>query len=292
MGIPAEVTARVRLRRRRAAAVLLAAAGFGFFVGADLAREGTNENPASAVREAGSTVSGATAARRFAAIRQGRIAFSITDSRGGHADLDGGGSYVAASTSKVLLLAADLDRALRAGEPVADERAALLSQMIRESDNDAANEVYADVGDPGMRAVARKAGMDDFLIGPTRIASCRCAAVRWARAQVTANDLARLMGRLDRVLPARDAAFGRGLLASVIPSQRWGTPQVAEPRWRVLFKNGVRITPAGVLVHQAARLEGRDGRVISLAVLTDGSPSEAYGHATVRGIAQRLLNAA
>jgi hypothetical protein len=41
-------------------------------------------------------------------------------------------------------------------------------------------------------------------------------------------------------------------------------------------------------VHQAALLE-RDGRRISLAILTSGEPSMSYGEATLAGIAARVL---
>jgi hypothetical protein len=41
-------------------------------------------------------------------------------------------------------------------------------------------------------------------------------------------------------------------------------------------------------VHEAARFE-RGGQHFSLAVLTDGNPSHAYGTATLRGVAARLF---
>jgi D-alanyl-D-alanine dipeptidase len=64
---------------------------------------------------------------------------------------------------------------------------------------------------------------------------------------------------------------------------------VSAPRgWSTFFKGGWRGTEHGRLLHEAALLE-RGGRRISLAVLTDGNPSHAYGTATLRGVARRIL---
>ena len=55
------------------------------------------------------------------------------------------------------------------------------------------------------------------------------------------------------------------------------------------FKGGW--LPDHALVHQVAELSERDGpRELSIAVLTDSQPSFEYGIASVRGIADRLLD--
>jgi hypothetical protein len=78
----------------------------------------------------------------------------------------------------------------------------------------------------------------------------------------------------------------------VAPFQSWGIPEVARPHgWIPYFKGGWRPDRSGQLVHQAGLLE-RGSRRIAIAVLTDGSPSESYGHETIRGITQRLLGQA
>jgi hypothetical protein len=74
----------------------------------------------------------------------------------------------------------------------------------------------------------------------------------------------------------------------VVSEQRWGIPAAAGEHWNVRFKGGWRSTDLGELTHQAAEVR-RDADRISIAVLTDGQPSQAYGQETVRGVADRLL---
>ena len=57
----------------------------------------------------------------------------------------------------------------------------------------------------------------------------------------------------------------------------------------VLFKGGWLPDETGAWrVHQIAKVE-RGGRELSVAVMTDGNPSQPYGEDTVRGVAARLL---
>ena len=80
------------------------------------------------------------------------------------------------------------------------------------------------------------------------------------------------------------------MLRSLVPEHRWGLPRAARGEWTVHAKGGWRETGSGQLVHQGAWL--RDGRrELSVAILTDGQRSRAYGIRTVRGVADRLLAA-
>jgi len=110
----------------------------------------------------------------------------------------------------------------------------------------------------------------------------------WADARLTARDQARLFMRIDRLAPKRHRAYLRRLLGSIVPWQHWGIAPVAPVAQRrgfhIMFKGGWRAR----IAHQVALLE-RDGTRISLAVLTSGSPSSAYGRATEAGIAERVL---
>ena len=146
--------------------------------------------------------------------------------------------------------------------------------MITESDNDAAETIYASFGDLGLQAVAQAAHMHNFL-GVGALFESR----------ITAADQVRLFMRIDRLVPERHRAYARALLSGIIGPQRWGIAPVARARhFTVFFKSGWRKE----IEHQVALLE-RFGRRIALAVLTSGE-SAADGRATEAGIASRVLS--
>jgi beta-lactamase class A len=212
----------------------------------------------------------------YAQQRTGIVSVAVIDSdrrlHGWHAER----TYVSASVVKSMLLAAELER-LRAGGLELDETTrALLEGMITWSDNEAADAIYARVGDEGLYDVAQAAGMRDF--------SC---AGHWSAAQISARDMAGFMFQLDDMLVGPNAGFAKGLLAGIVKEQRWGIPDGIGSGWNVYFKGGWRATELGQLVHQVALLE-RNGNRIAIAVLTDGQPTQADGVETLRGVAGRL----
>jgi hypothetical protein len=176
-----------------------------------------------------------------------------------------------------MLLVAYLDQIAEDDLPLTSSHRASLDAMIQRSDNASARVIYGHVGDAALYRLAAEAEMMRFDVFGD-----------WTGARITAADQVRLFARIDTLMPAEYRGYARRLLASVVPSQAWGIPEVSRPRWMTLFKGGWRHTSRGHLVHQVARLERRDLSV-AIAVLTDGNPSEAYGRATIRGIAARLL---
>jgi hypothetical protein len=218
-------------------------------------------------------------ARKYAGERGGLVSFAVIDSRGRLRGEDMERQYSAASVVKAMVLAAELRRLANEGTSVDEGTDSLLSAMIRYSDNEAADAIYARVGDEGMNAVAERAGMTGFTI-----------AGHWGNAQITAGDMARFFAELDEMFPGRHVEYAQSLLASVIPSQSWGIPVAADEEWAARFKGGW--LPDHALVHQAAELRERGGpRQISMAILTDEQPSHEYGVETLEGVAARLLGA-
>jgi beta-lactamase class A len=217
------------------------------------------------------------AATRFARSRAGLVSFAVVDSTGRVRGRRANVPYPSASVVKAMLLVSYLRQAAWGRLPLDHGSLRELTSMIVVSDNDAATHVYARIGgDPMLDALAETAGMRSFSVRGY-----------WSSAEITARDEAVLFSRLNALVPPRHRALARRLLSSIVRDQRWGIPHAAHG-WHVFFKGGWGPDASGQLVHQVALLE-RGGTSLALAVLTDGNPSEAYGRATIEGIAARLL---
>jgi Beta-lactamase enzyme family len=225
------------------------------------------------------SASGVRDAKQFVETRDGLVSFAAIDSRGRPHGVAEDRRYVSASVVKALLLAAELQRLESADAEIDELTRTTLTQMITISDNDAADAIYARVGDAGLYAVAKRTGMRDFTVSGY-----------WANSQITAADMAAFMWNLDKAVPAGKREFGLSVLADVIPQQSWGIPEAAGPHWDVRFKGGWRSTELGELVHQAAALRHEDGTRTTVAVLTDAQPTPTYGIESVRGVAERVLD--
>jgi hypothetical protein len=217
-----------------------------------------------------------TAASAFLAARAGRTAFAVIDSSGHLSGLHLREHFETASVIKVMMLVAFLQMRSAQGRELSSADRALLYPMIHISDNDAASAVYSIVGAAAVSRVAQEAGMRDYAPG----------IGWWAFAQTSAADQARFFFMLDRLIPARFYPYARGLLDGIEPSQSWGVPPVARPRWQVFFKTGA--LPSQGLFNEVARLE-RPGTTFTIAVLTDGDPSMSYGEETIEGVTRALL---
>ena len=217
------------------------------------------------------------AARRFVARRAGVRSFALIDSRGRLYGYAPRRTYVSASVTKAMLLVAYL-RHIGRRPPTAEEKG-LLGPMITVSDNDRADGVYARVGDAGLLRVARRAHMRHFA-----------AAGYWASARITALDQARFFLRVDQMVPKRNRAYARRLLASIVSYERWGFSRyAARAGYRAFFKGGWRSTASGRLVHEVALFQHGRTR-FAMAVLSDGNPTHDYGTETLRGVAARIFD--
>ena len=209
--------------------------------------------------------------RDYARGRAGTVGFAVVEPGGKLRGLNVNHWFYSASVVKAML-ALEVVREARRRSLTGTERA-LLHPMITVSDNAAASAVYRRVGGAGLYRVARAARMTHFAdVG------------NWADAHITPADQARLFLRIDMMAPKRHRNYLRGLLASIVPSQRWGIAPVAAARdFRIMFKGGWRTN----LSHQVALLE-RDRQRMALAVLTSGA-ADGYGRVTETGVAERIL---
>lgn len=164
----------------------------------------------------------------------------------------------------------------------------LATSMITASDNNAASALWAEVGHARMQHFLNLARMTETILGPGGY---------WGLTQITARDeltLLRLLTKSNAVLSDASRSFELGLMARVIPSQRWGVPAGAPKGVTVHVKNGwLPRATRGWRVHSIGAFNG-DGRDYMIAVLTDNNPTMAYGVATIQAIARvmhRDLNA-
>jgi Beta-lactamase enzyme family len=216
-------------------------------------------------------------AAHYLAGREGRKAFAVIDSRGRLAGVHLHEHFHSASVVKSMLLATYLRMLASKKRGLDDTARGLLYPMIHSSDNDAASAVLAIVGEQRLDRLARAARMRDYEPGGST----------WGFTEVSAADLARFFYRLGALIPPRFLAYARWLLSNIEPSESWGIPAVARPRYRVFFKGGWLPEVEG-LVNQVARLEGH-GSKLAIAVLSTGDPSMAYGERTIEGVTARLL---
>jgi hypothetical protein len=216
------------------------------------------------------------AAKRYALHRHGVIAFAVrtpTRAWGWHAYQ----TFPSASLVKAILLVAYLDRSSVRSRPLRGADRALLTPMIRRSDNDAASRVLAIDGPWAVYAVARRAGMRRF----------RLVMGTWGFSRVDAADQSRFFLHIDRLVAPRHRAYAMRLLNTITPVQRWGIARVRPSGWRLYFKGGWG-SGTGWVDHQTALLTRGDQRV-SLSILTFEDGSHTYGMQTEQGIAVRLL---
>jgi beta-lactamase class A len=216
------------------------------------------------------------AAARFLDARAGRTSFAVVDSTGRLYGARLHEHFQTASVVKVMMLVAYLQmlNAQHRGLHAADT--SLLYPMIHISDNSAASAVLAIAGQRALARVARESGMSDYAPG----------VGWWAYTQTSAADQARFLFALEQLIPPRFYGYARGLLSGIEPSQSWGIPPVARPRWQVFFKTGA--LPSEGLFNEVARLE-RPGLTFTVAVFTSGDPSMSYGEQTIQGVAAALL---
>jgi beta-lactamase class A len=217
-----------------------------------------------------------TAAIGYNDTRRGDIAFAVrTDHRfyGYRPD------HVewSASVVKAMLMVAYLDRPQVAARDLTAYDRSLLDPMITLSDNTAASRVDAIVGDGGLDALGARIGMTHF----------RAVSPIWGETQITAADQTRFFLHIDSYIVPRHRAYAMHLLASIVPSERWGIGEVAPKGWRLYFKGGWGYG-TGLLDHQVVLLTRGCARV-AIAVLTMHDGSHAYGKESLKGIFARLL---
>ncbi|WBB61111.1 serine hydrolase [Streptomyces sp. WMMC500] len=200
----------------------------------------------------------------------------------------GKGAFDTASIVKVDILAAlllqaqDEGRALSAGQ---EKRAAA---MIRSSDNDATDALWAEIGGgAGLDEANRRLGLTGTEPGD---------GGTWGLTQTTASDQLALLEAVygDGGSPLSDDSrhYVEKLMTTVVGDQRWGVSAAADDAGEAALKNGWLPRSATGLwdVNSIGRVEHR-GHTLLVAVLSDGHASYRAGIDVVENVTTAAANA-
>ena len=189
-----------------------------------------------------------------------------------------------ASIVKVDILATLLHDEQVAHAPMDAITRELATEMIEDSDNDAAQALYVQVGQaPGLAAFNALVG----LTGTT-------PNWAWGFTDTTSLDqarLVRLFAAPNRILTDASRSFGLGLMRHVVADQDWGVSAGPSPSVRIALKDGWYPTALGDWqVNSIGWVDGA-GRDYVLAVLTKDNATMGYGVETIEEVATRVWQA-
>jgi beta-lactamase class A len=259
-------------RRRLLGLVALAPACLGFGLAPGVA--------GAHASEAANNPFARQALRSWLAGRQGEITAAVYDIETGQEYLlNPQDTEKTASTIKVDILATALHLAQLQHHPLPGNEAAAAVPMITQSDNDAAEDLYDDIG--GWNAI----GPFNSSIGMTH--TTPNAQGYFGETYTTAADQITLLKQV--MLPGGELSvasrqYEYELMRHVISSQRWGITGGVPSTATVAIKNGWLPESTGWHVNSIGRVQG-DGRDYLIAVYTSFDSSWAYGIDTIERIA-------
>jgi hypothetical protein len=197
--------------------------------------------------------------------------------------------FYAASAIKATILGALLRMAQEQGRHLTATERSRAWLMITQSNNDAATELWDEVGMRRMQHFLNLAKMKQTVL-----------AQAWGLSLLTAHDeilLLSLLSGPNRILSEHSRVYAQYLMSKVISSQRWGVPAGAPASVKVHVKNGWlpypvssnwEINSIGFFVTR------KPYRNYEIAMLTHANSSMAYGIDTIEDAAEpihRDLNA-
>lgn len=219
----------------------------------------------------------------------GRYALAVEDLTSGHSAAHGSSSetFTSASIIKVDILAALLLQTQDRGGRLSSAQRQLVSDMIRFSDNDAAQKLWIDIGRrQGLDAANARLGLTPAHAGQS---------VAWGLTRTTARDQISLLKAVftqDSPLNAASRSYVRALMSTVTDGQNWGVGAAGAPGDQPALKNGWLPdgTPQRWVVNSMGIVE-RAGHTLLVVVLTDGQPTRETGIALIEQAATTAVDA-
>ncbi|WP_063795993.1 serine hydrolase [Streptacidiphilus griseoplanus] len=189
--------------------------------------------------------------------------------------------YDSASVVKAMVMAAVLRRAQEAGRHLTARENRLITAMITRSDNDATTVLWRGLGPDRVQRFLGLAGLSHTVLND---------GGSWGLTRITAQDEMQVLALFDsdnEVLSPASRAYGMRQLASVVATQRWGTPAGAPSGVGVHVKNGwLPRSTHGWRVHSIGDFTRPDRPGYRLVVLSHDNRTMAYGVATIERVAR------
>ncbi len=308
-----EALRRLAQRKRRRFAVitaaLLATAGFIAVISVARAHEngarrqhaanhrvsatGASPRPAKTTHAGATSVSVKEVDRKLTASlalllkgHSGDLAVGLVDRTTGlKACYRGGHRFHTASIVKADILATLLLRHQDAGTPLSETERELATQMIEESNNDAATDLWDDVGGAdGIAAANVRLGLRHTTPGEGGY---------WGLTETTVADQLTLLSDLVSAhspLSAASRSYELRLMCHVESDQAWGVSAAATPGTSAAVKNGWLPDPRLWVINSIGVLH-HDGHVLLVAVLSDDQPTEGCGITQVKTAAVAAADA-
>lgn len=188
--------------------------------------------------------------------------------------------FIMASSMKVILMLATLDRAERSHTSLSAYQRSLMVAMIEQSDNNAASYFYGRLGAAGVAAYLHRIGLAGWQVyGPV--------PSWWGYSSLTPATMTALLARLDRgqILTATDRAYALYLMRHVTAWERFGVGDTAPTHAIVAMKNGWVPGPDGRWAVNSSGIVVIGGRTWIVSVYTRANSSYAGGVYIVRHVA-------
>jgi len=204
--------------------------------------------------------------------RTGHLAVGvIDDSTGEEAVYDGSERFHTASIVKADILATLLLQHQQAATTLGEKEREQAIQMIENSDNDAATDLWDDVGAAD--------GMADANVRLGLLHTAPGEDGYWGLTSTTVTDQLRLLSDLTSArspLSASSRTYELGLMREVEADQRWGVTAAATQGTVSAVKNGWLPDPQLWVINSIGVIH-HAGQVLLAAVLSNDQPTEAGG---------------
>lgn len=211
-----------------------------------------------------------------------KVSVAVLDVTSGESAAYGDAAFDTASIVKVDILAALLLQAQDAGRTLTATEKSYATTMIQNSDNDSATALWNLIGTAdGLDAANKTFGLTGTTGG---------AGPLWGLTQTTAADQLTLLQQVfgdDSKLSAASQSYIQGLMKEIEADQQWGVSAAADgAKWAL--KNGwlARSTTGLWDVNSIGRVTGTDGDEYLVAVLSNGSTTQAKGITLIEAAAK------